>query len=222
MSHAAAENDADAPFWIASPPGDSSSPCVQVERQIRGPCAWGKHAVNSPGPPSIAAQPLGHGGSLLELLRCRFVWALCSLGLSRTRLSCPAAAAQYYANQVGGEAAAESAAIGAVFFDESDLSYCGFWSKPALGCGALSTEDVTAQHAAAMTVLANMTKILNSAGVIPIFSLDNRIATSGNGTSAKAPCALPEDDLIAALNGTTWARFYEDFPNSYFSQWSAT
>ena len=66
-----------------------------------------------------------------------------------------------------------------------------------------------------------ITQILNSAGVIPIFSLDNRIAASGNGTSAVAPCALPEDDLIAALNGMTWARFYEDFPNSYFSQWSA-
>lgn len=68
-------------------------------------------------------------------------------------------AAEYYADQVGGEAAAESAVIGAVFFDESDLSYCGFWSKPELGCGALSTEDVTAQHAAAMMVLANLTKV---------------------------------------------------------------
>jgi hypothetical protein len=69
------------------------------------------------------------------------------------------AAAEYFSREVGGEAADEAGVIGAVFFDESDLSYCGFWSKPELGCPALSAEDAAAQHGAAMGVLANTTQV---------------------------------------------------------------
>ena len=72
--------------------------------------------------------------------------------------------------------------------------------------------DAAALQAAKNAVYARATRALNDAGIVPIYSLDNRIAASGNGTSAAAPCALPEDDLIAALNGTTWVRFYENWP----------
>ena len=70
-----------------------------------------------------------------------------------------AASANYYASEVGGEAASEAAVIGAVFFDESDLSYCGFWAAPRLGCPALSTEELVLQHAASMVVLSNLTQV---------------------------------------------------------------
>ena len=48
---------------------------------------------------------------------------------------------------------------------------------------------------------------MNRAGLTPIFSLDNRFAASGAGTSQPAPCALPEDALAEALEGLSWARF---------------
>jgi hypothetical protein len=52
-------------------------------------------------------------------------------------------------------------------------------------------------------VYARQAKAMNAAGIIPIFSLDNRLAASGEGLSAPIPCALPQDDLVAALAGTT-------------------
>jgi hypothetical protein len=40
----------------------------------------------------------------------------------------------------------------------------------------------------------------------------------GSGVFAllQAPCALPEDDVLAALAGTTWVRFYENWPQSFW------
>jgi hypothetical protein len=65
-------------------------------------------------------------------------------------------------------------------------------------------------------VYARATHALNSAGIVPIYSLDNRISLSGNGTSAHPPCALPEDDLLSSLANTTWVRFYENWPQSFW------
>lgn len=221
VPRAAASNPADAAFWISSPPG-SGSPCLQSN-------PWGSqdpyYNFSVAGRVPDVKWRRGHCPSL-------------------RLLSHPAhtAAAEYVVREVAGEVAGEGAAgvIGAVFFDESDLSYCGFWSQPELGCPALAAADVAAQHGVAMRVLANTTVVrcradcalflcvlrsppepsqtLNAAGVIPIFSLDNRLAASGNGTAAAPPCALPEDDLIAALGNSTWARFYENWPASYFGE----
>jgi len=66
-------------------------------------------------------------------------------------------------------------------------------------------------------MLRELTRRLNAAGIVPILSLDNRLAASGAGLpGASAPCALPEDALLAALDGLTWARFYENWPQSFW------
>jgi hypothetical protein len=66
-------------------------------------------------------------------------------------------------------------------------------------------------------MLARTAAALNAANVIPIFSIDNRLAASSDGLpGAPLPCALPEDALVAALNGTTFVRFYENWPSSFW------
>ena len=128
-----------------------------------------------------------------------------------------AAAADYWVREVVGQVAAEAAAgVRAVFFDESDQNYCSYWSVPQQNCGALPLESLAPMQAAGNAVLAQTAAALNAAGVIPMFSMLNRMAASGAGIPGgpPPPCALPEDASIAALAGRTWARFYENFPYS--------
>ena len=131
------------------------------------------------------------------------------------------AAADYWVEEVVGQAAAEApAGVRAVFFDESDQNFCSFWSVAQQNCGALPLASLAPMQAASNAVLARTASALNAAGVIPIFSMLNRMAASGAGIPGgpPLPCALPEDDTIAALAGRTWARFYENFPFSYWSE----
>src|SRR4051812_18862110 len=57
---------------------------------------------------------------------------------------------------------------------------------------------------------------MNAAGLVPIISSDNRMSASNAGLKANMPCALPEDILVSALQGLTWARFYENWPSSFW------
>jgi hypothetical protein len=107
-------------------------------------------------------------------------------------------------------------AAGAVFFDEVDQGQCGYRGS-SCDFGAFSASDLAAQQAASNEMLARTAAALNAANIVPIFSLDNRLAASSGGLpGAPAPCALPEDALVAALNGTRWVRFYEAFPGSFW------
>jgi hypothetical protein len=65
--------------------------------------------------------------------------------------------------------------------------------------------------------LARQAQALNAAGIIPIYSLDNRLTNSSAGLDAPLPCALPEDDLAAALKGQVWVRFYEAWPRTFWA-----
>lgn len=116
------------------------------------------------------------------------------------------AAADYWVGTVIGELTMDAALTtgrGAVFFDEVDQGECGYRG----GSCNFAQFDAAALQAAKNAAYARQARAMNAAGIVPIFSLDNRFADSGSGTAAKAPCALPQDDLAAALQGTTWVRF---------------
>jgi hypothetical protein len=91
--------------------------------------------------------------------------------------------------------------------------FCGYWSHPQGGCSALSASQLTAMQTANNGMLQQMVTALNAAGIIPILSSINRF----EATVGTPPCALPEDATAAALNGTVYARFYENWPSSYWT-----
>jgi len=58
---------------------------------------------------------------------------------------------------------------------------------------------------------------LNKASIVPILSLDNRLEASQEQLSGiSMPCAQSEDALLKELEGLTWVRFYETWPQSFF------
>lgn len=133
-----------------------------------------------------------------------------------------AAAGDYWVNEVVGQVATEAAlGVRGVFFDESDQNYCGYWAAAQQNCGPLSLASLAPMQAANNAVLARTTAALNDAGVIPIFSMLNRMAASSDGIpgAPPQPCALPEDATIASIPAPlVWARFYENFP---FTWWTS-
>jgi hypothetical protein len=115
------------------------------------------------------------------------------------------------------EVASESViGVQAVFFDECDEGFCGYWSSPQAGCPAIPLASLAAMQADNNRMLQATATLLNANGVIPLFSLDNRLAASGANLSVALPCALPEDDTVAALANTSWSRFYENWPSSFW------
>ena len=126
------------------------------------------------------------------------------------------AATDYWIDKVIGELATEQALTsggGAVFFDETDQGECGYRG----GSCDFSAFNATALQAAKNTVYGRQVRALNSAGIVPILSLDNRLVESGNGLNISTPpCALPEDALLSELKGTVWVRFYENWPQSFW------
>ena len=126
-------------------------------------------------------------------------------------------ATKYWVDSVIGELTTDdsltrNAPMSAVFFDEVDQGFCGYRSnsKPASYCN-FSSFDTKALQTSSNAMLTQMVKSLNGAGITPILSLDNRMASTGD----TAPCALPEDDTISALKDLTWVRFYENWPGSF-------
>lgn len=125
-----------------------------------------------------------------------------------------AAAADYWVDAVVGALVAEASSAGfnVVFFDDSDYNFCGFWATAEGNFGALS--GLAPLHAANNAVIGRTAAALNAAGIIPLFSSVNVLAAASAGIpgAPAATCALPEDATLAALQGTTYARFYEFFP----------
>lgn len=149
---------------------------------------------------------------------------VCSLGMPwgtsdlMWNFSAPGAT-EYYLSHTIAEAAAEAAVVQAVFFDEVDVSYCGFWNSPQGGCSAQPAAVQAALQAANNDMLGQLVAQLNTASIIPLLSMDNRMAASNANTTLPMPCAVAEDATVAAIaahNGT-WARFYENWPSSYFT-----
>jgi hypothetical protein len=132
------------------------------------------------------------------------------------------AAADYWVDEVVGQVATEAAAgVRAVFFDESDQSFCSYWNVSQQNCGALPLASLAPMQAANNAVLARTAATLNAAGIIPLFSMLNRMAASGGEDAGAAPlpapCALPEEATISAMGNATFARFFENFPYSWWS-----
>jgi hypothetical protein len=105
---------------------------------------------------------------------------------------------------------------GAVFFDEVDQNTCGYHGS-SCNYNLFNASNFASQQAASNAMLLRTATALNAANLIPIFSLDNRFNASSEGLpGADAPCALPEDATAAALAGTSWVRFYENWPNTFW------
>lgn len=102
---------------------------------------------------------------------------------------------------------------GAVFFDECDQGQCGYASSDC----DFSLFNATAAQQGYLAMFPRMVRALNGAGIVPILSLDNRLAASSLGLpGAPLPCAIPEDAMLTALQGTTWVRFYETWPGTFW------
>jgi hypothetical protein len=130
------------------------------------------------------------------------------------------AAGDYWVNEVIGQVASESSfGITSVFFDESDQNYCGYWNSNNNNCGAFPLETLASMQTENNAVLARTAAALNAVGIIPIFSMLNRFAASTVGleNALSAPCSLPEDETAAALAKVAYARFYENFPYTWWT-----
>ena len=131
-------------------------------------------------------------------------------------------ATQWWLDEVISELTSESALTNsggwpsAVFFDECDQNNCGYHGS-SCDFDKFNSSSFASQQQASNDMLARTAALLNANNIIPIFSLDNRLAASSVGLpGAVAPCALPEDDTLAALAGTRWVRFYEAWPSTFW------
>ena len=133
-------------------------------------------------------------------------------------------ASNFWVDRVIGELVTDdsltsNAPFSAVFFDEVDQGYCG---ETGGGSGCDFTKFPTAAlQEASNAMLVRMVEALNAAGITPILSMDNRMKASSEGlapapSAGSAPCAVSEDANIAALANTTWVRFYENWPSSFW------
>jgi len=128
----------------------------------------------------------------------------------------PRATITWLQNTIAELTAEYGAGVRAVFFDEVDQGYCGYWNQGQGGCSAQSRDLQYSLQVNNNLMLAQTVSQLNVGGLIPILSLDNRLSKSGDGLNTPLPCAIPEDATVHALNGLTWARFYENWPNSFW------
>ncbi len=103
----------------------------------------------------------------------------------------------------------DNAPFSAVFFDEVDQGFCGY--NRCMNCN-FSLFDTTSLQTASNTMLKEMVSKLNDAGITPILSMDNRLEATGD----TLPCAVSEDESLKTLNETTWVRFYENWPSSFW------
>ena len=136
-----------------------------------------------------------------------------------------ASAVTYWIDHVIAQVATDPSMVGrrsAVFFDEADQLGCGYEH----GCGIefscscnLSAINRTAlQHASIHDMFPRMVAALNDAGIVPIFSMTNRFVQAAEQIpGAPVPCKLPEDELVTALKGLSWVRFYENWPGSLYT-----
>ncbi len=125
-------------------------------------------------------------------------------------------ATDYWVDQVIGQlttddSLTDNAPFSAVFFDEVDQGFCGY--SRAKHCN-FSLFDTAALQSASNAMLTKMVSSLNAAGITPILSMDNRMQATGD----TLPCAVSQDKSLVALNGTTWVRFYENWPSSFWHE----
>lgn len=89
-------------------------------------------------------------------------------------------ATAYWLAHVVGQLTGDGAMQGgraSVFFDETDQGQCGYHKS---GCN-FTLFNRTALQASSNAMLRQMVLALNLAGIVPILSLDNRMAASGVG-----------------------------------------
>lgn len=123
----------------------------------------------------------------------------------------------YWVDAIAGGLAADGSLTGgngAVYLDEGDQGGC--YNFQAGNCN-FSLFNTTAQQEGYVALYARLVRALNAAGIVPIISLVNRLAGSSEGLpGAPAPCPLPQEALMEALAGTTWVRFYETWPGTFW------
>ena len=105
---------------------------------------------------------------------------------------------------------------GAVLLDAADATVCGTGAI-ALGACDISRFDNGVQAAAVVRMLSASAAALVAGNVIPILSLQNRLAASSEPVTlpgAPPPCSGFEDALVDTLAaaGTPWVRAYAHWP----------
>lgn len=128
-----------------------------------------------------------------------------------------AGAQDYWLNTVIEEVCDEHAGYTTVYFDEIDDNWCGYWIGGHGNCtSGYSNETQVAQTKATYALYRAMVQKLNECGIIPIMASFALLKASGDGgITAQNPCMLWEDDLVTALDGLQWARFYEQWPDMF-------
>ena len=116
----------------------------------------------------------------------------------------------WWVDKVVGELSAEPSTT-AVFFDETDWSYCGYNFASYTGCNNISESFKVRDYLAKLPALRASADALAAAGKWPIFSTKNLLEKAWVGLPANVtrPCVIPGDAYAAALQGVSWGHFYE-------------
>lgn len=131
------------------------------------------------------------------------------------------------------EARATNFSFDTLFLDETDCSYCGYFSSHMhTSCaGQMPASVLLPPFLAKMAAVGVLARQLDAGGVTPLVSSKNILQRALEAyPNAPAPCIQPEDHLLAAMHGAlgqasgsssgdtataaaspapTWLRFYE-------------
>jgi hypothetical protein len=119
-------------------------------------------------------------------------------------------ARDYWLNTVIEEICREHAGYGAVYFDEVDDNWCGYWGNATHGGCWFDNVTQIAQTHASYTLYREMVQKLNGCGIVPILASFSYMERSiDRGIDPTDPCVVWEDELVEQLDGLQWARFYE-------------
>lgn len=126
-----------------------------------------------------------------------------------------AGAREFWLDEVIQEVCDEHSGFTTVYFDEVDDTQCGYWRGGHGRCPPFSNATLLSQTRDTYAMFRTMVQKLNDCGIIPIMATFTLFKESSALVNAQNPCLLWEDELVAALDGLQWARFYEQWPDTF-------
>lgn len=104
----------------------------------------------------------------------------------------------------------------ALYLDEVDDNWCGYWGGATHGGCFFDNSTQIEQIRASYSLYRQMVQKLNDCGVFPIMATFSTMKASiEGGIDPTNPCVVWEDELVHALDGLQWARFYEQWPDEF-------
>lgn len=111
---------------------------------------------------------------------------------------------------------ADNGGFTSVYFDEIDDNWCGYWGEATHGGCFFDRETQIEQTRASYSLYRLMVQKLNGCGIVPIMATFSTLqASTEHGIDSTNPCVVWEDELVEALDGLQWARFYEQWPDEF-------